>query len=72
MVLVPTLFLQHIDYAAEVTGAIMKKFADDTQCFMVVENEEDRKRFQQMLDNLADWSSDWQMAFNTDKCHVCW
>ena len=72
-VLGPTLFLifiNDIDYAAEVTGAIMKKFADDTKCFMVVENEEDRKRFQQMLDNLADWSSDWQMAFNTDKCHV--
>ena len=50
----PTLFLtfiNDIDYAAEVTGAIMKKFADDTQCLMVVENEDDRKRFQQMLDN---------------------
>ena len=23
-----------------------------------------------MLDNLANWSSEWQMAFNTDKCHV--
>ena len=72
-VLGPTLFLifiNDIDYAAEVTGAIMKKFADDTKCFMVVENEENRKRFQQMVDNLAVWSSDWQMAFNTDKCHV--
>ena len=23
-----------------------------------------------MLDSLSDWSSVWQMAFNTDKCHV--
>ena len=23
-----------------------------------------------MLDNLAEWSSLWQMSFNTDKCHV--
>ena len=23
-----------------------------------------------MLDNLGKWSSDWQMLFNVDKCHV--
>ena len=37
---------------------------------MVVEIEEDRRKFQLMLDNLAEWSSLWQMSFNTDKCHV--
>ena len=72
-VLGPTLFLifvNDIDLASEVVGAIMKKFADDTKCFMVVNKEEDRERFQTMLDNLGEWSSDWQMLFNTDKCHV--
>ena len=72
-VLGPTLFLifiNDIDCASETAGAIIKKFADDTKCFMVVESEEDRRRFQSMLDSLSDWSSVWQMAFNTDKCHV--
>ena len=38
-VLGPTLFLVYIndiDTAAEVTGAVIKKFADDTKCSMVV------------------------------------
>ena len=48
----------------------MKKFVDDTKCYMVVETEEDRHRFQSTLTNLENWSSDWQMLFNMDKCHV--
>ena len=59
-----------IDIASEVTGAFIKKFADDTKCYQVVKTQEDRERFQAMLDNLAKWSNDWQMLFNVDKCHV--
>ena len=49
---------------------MIKKFADDTKCYMVVENEQDRIRFQTMLHNLENWSTEWQMLFNMDKCHV--
>ena len=72
-VLGPTLFLifiNDLDIAAEITGAMVKKFADDTKCYMVVETEEDRIRFQGMLNSLEDWSRDWQILFNMDKCHV--
>ena len=72
-VLGPTLFLifiNDIDCAIIVTRGIIKKFADDTKCMMVVESNDDRERFQLMLDNFANWSSEWQMAFNTDKCHI--
>ena len=72
-VLGPTLFLifiNDLDVAVEITGALVKKFADDTKCYMVVETEEDRNRFQNMLTNLENWSSEWQMMFNMDKCHV--
>ena len=72
-VLGPTLFLifiNDIDCAAEVVEGVIKKFADDTKCFMVVESDEERERFQLMLDNLSRWSSEWQMSFNTDKCHI--
>ena len=72
-VLGPTLFLifiNDLDVAAEVTGAVVEKFADDTKCFMVTETEEDKTRFQAMLSKLDAWSSNWQMMFNMDKCHV--
>jgi hypothetical protein len=37
---------------------------------MVVESEDDRIKFQNMLQKLETWSSEWQMLFNMDKCHV--
>ena len=49
---------------------MVKKFADDTKYYMVVETEQDRMRFQTMLNNLENWSTEWQMLFNMDKCHV--
>ena len=64
------IYINDIDTAAEVTGAVIKKFADDTKCSLVVENQVDRQKFQTMLDSLASWSTDWQMLFNVDKCHV--
>ena len=63
-VLGPTLFIifiNDLDTVVEVTGALVKKFADDTKCYMVVEKEEDRQRFQVMLQNLENWSTEWQM-----------
>ena len=69
----PTLFLifiNDVDTAAEVTGAFINKFADDTKCYQVVKTDEAKEGFQTTLDNLAKWSKDWQMLFNMDKCHV--
>ena len=64
------MFLNDIDIALDTTGTMIKKFADDTKCYMVVESEEDQARFQSMLVNLEQWSTDWQMLFNMEKCHV--
>ena len=72
-VLGPTLFLifiNDIDSAVNVTGSVLEKFADDTKWAMVVECEEDRAIFQQGLDRLMEWSIEWQMLFNVDKCHI--
>ena len=72
-VLGPILFLIYIndiDNAVNFTSSVLKKFADDTKWGMVVENMQDRLRFQEGLDNLMAWSSDWQMLFNVDKCHI--
>ena len=69
----PTLFLifiNDLDVAVEITGALVKKFADDTKCYMVVKSEQDKVRFQTMLQKLETWGTEWQMLFNMDKCHV--
>ena len=72
-VLGPTLFLIYIndiDRAVDVSGSVLKKFADDTKFAMVVGNESDRSRFQAGLDSLQTWSEEWQMLFNVSKCKI--
>ena len=72
-VLGPTLFIifiNDIDLAMEVTGSFLFKFADDTKVGMVVESEEQRDMLQAGIDRLELWSQDWQMLFNTSKCHM--
>ena len=64
------MFINDIDQAVGDVGGIMHKFADDTKWSRKVVKEEDRVSFQQGIDNLFRWSSDWQLPFNRDKCHV--
>jgi len=46
------------------------KFADDTKPFSVVSNTNDIDRLQTDLRRQFNWSQDWQMLFNVDKCKV--
>ena len=46
------------------------KFADDTKIYGRVQNVNDRLLLQQDLDKLFQWSKDWQMEFNINKCKV--
>ena len=72
-VLGPCLFLMYIndiDGGVEDLGGFISKFADDSKWARQVMGEQDRIVFQQGLDHLMEWSEDWQMAFNKDKCHV--
>ena len=64
------IFINDIDQAVEGLGGMLKKFADDTKWGKKVMSEEERMAFQQGIDNLHRWSSEWQMPFNEDKCHV--
>ena len=64
------IYINDIDMAVNVTGSVLSKFADDTKWAMVVEDETDRKVFQQGLNALKSWSEEWQMLFNVDKCKV--
>ena len=76
----PTLFLIYINdissavkdgvSALDMTSSILSLFADDTKWGRCVDKQEDRESFQQEIDRLSDWSSTWQLHFNTSKCKV--
>ena len=69
----PTLFLifiNSIDNAMDTTTAIISKFADDTKAGRVVEDEDDRAKLQEEINNLMAWTDKWQMQFNASKCSV--
>ena len=54
----------------DVTGSHLFKFADDTKWAMVVDTEEQSRAFQEGIQRLESWSREWQMLFNSGKCHV--
>ena len=69
----PTLFIifiDDIDLAIDVTGSFLFKFADDTKVGMVVETEDQRDELQSAIASLEQWSQEWQMMFNSSKCHI--
>jgi Reverse transcriptase (RNA-dependent DNA polymerase)/Endonuclease-reverse transcriptase len=71
-VLGPLLFLIFIDDIDEAAAAvdIIRKFADDTKVGHTVNNEDDRRKLQEAIDNLVSWSKKWGMQFNVKKCKV--
>ena len=44
------------------------KFADDTKLFSQVSTNEDAEKLQKDLSILNEWSNEWSMLFNADKC----
>ena len=46
----------------------IKLFADVTKLYARVDNDEQRRSLQNDLDSVLDWSSRWQLIFNTSKC----
>ena len=64
-----TIFINDIDSAVDNFPSVLSKFTDDTKWGKTVENKQDQKDFQEGLDNMMEWSNNWQMEFNVDKCH---
>ena len=48
----------------------ISKFADDTKLCKDVVTEEDESVMREDLRRLYEWTKDWQMLFNVDKCSV--
>ena len=53
-----------------VVSSHIQKFADDCKVYRSVPTAEDIDILQQDINNLCQWSKDWQMLFNVKKCKV--
>ena len=67
-VLGPTLFLIYINDIDDGVNSSVLKFADDTKIFRNVMTCEQAFSLQEDLTKAHQWSVEWQMLFNTDKC----
>jgi len=66
----PVLFLIFInDIDCGIVNWILK-FADDTKVFANITDDKSRELLQQDLNTLFEWSQNWHMEFNTQKCKV--
>ena len=69
-VLGPLMFLIYINDISDGIESQIRLFADDTILYGIVKGLGDATSLQRDLDKLIDWSKEWQMSFNTDKCSV--
>ena len=56
-------------YTSDFEGFI-SKFADDTKIAKIVNNETAATEMQIIIDKLEQWSAQWGMPFNTNKCCI--
>ena len=69
-VLGPLLFIIYIDDIDNEIASKISKFAEGTKLCAKVNNKEEAKILESDLAKLFQWSTDWQMLFNIDKCAV--
>ena len=69
-VLGPILFLIFVNDIDTVVSSHIQKFADDCKVYRSVPTAKDIDILQQDINNLCQWSKDWQMLFNVKKCKV--
>ena len=70
-VLRPILFLIYINDITWKIESQCKLFADEMKVYKVLRNvHKDTQILQNDLNTLEQWSSEWQLSFNTTKCEV--
>ena len=69
-VLGPLLFIIYINDIDCSIVSELSKFADDTKLFGEVSSQDQVGKLQSDLRKLSQWSEDWLMLFNVDKCKV--
>ncbi|BHF77978.1 hypothetical protein SprV_0602108800 [Sparganum proliferum] len=68
-VLGPTLFLVYVNDCANELNCDVAMFADDIKIWSTIGSEVDEARLQTNLDHLEQWSKDWLLPFNVNKCN---
>ena len=53
-----------------ISSSTVRLFADDTLLYLTIHNSSDCDKFQEDLNNLERWESDWQMSVHPEKCEV--
>ena len=69
-VLGPVLFLIYINDIDNGLNNTISKFADDTKIASSVISESDKKKLQDDLQKISNWSEKWEMPFNINKCQI--
>jgi hypothetical protein len=69
-VLGPLLFVLYINDLPACVKSECLLFADDTKIFRSILSDEDRQVFQDDIDKLHAWTTDWLLLFHPDKCKV--
>ena len=69
-VLGPVLFVCYINDMPDLIKSFIYLYADDAKLLSRVCDEGDRAHLQSDLDTLMEWSKNWQLRFNPDKCKV--
>ena len=67
-VLGPLLFLIYINDLPSFVISESYLFADDTKIFRCIEGKSDQSLLQSDLNSLSEWSNNWLLEFNADKC----
>ncbi|BHF83981.1 hypothetical protein SprV_0902713100 [Sparganum proliferum] len=68
-VLGPKLFLVYVNDCANELNCDVAMFADDIKIWSTIRSKVDEARLQTNLDHLEQWSKDWLLPFNVNKCN---
>ena len=69
-VIVPLLFLLHINNLPDDITSTVKLYADDVLLYRSIDSIQDSIALQQDLNTLQDWANKWLMVFNPTKCEL--
>jgi hypothetical protein len=69
-VLGPLMFLLYINDIGRDIQSTIRLFADDCLLYRPIHGPEDNIILQRDLQSLVDWSDEWQMMFNSEKCYT--
>ena len=69
-ILGPILFLICVNDIPNIVKSSVKLFADDTKIYDELSHDSDTSVLQSDLDSLEEWTRNWQVKFNNEKCEV--